>query len=207
MRVAQVTATYPPYHDRMGAIAREYTTRLRLRGYDVHVSRRSATTADQTRATFIACAVRGVGNAALMPSIYPLLGPFDIVHLHYPFFGCAEFVVVQKMRNARQTLVVTYCMDASAAGVKGVAFGVYGRIVLPYVVAHADHILVSSLDYAQNSALASFLGLLDCVEVHRFGVDLDQFCPGTEPTLREQLGISPHEPVLGAVISASPGPQ
>lgn len=189
MTIAQVIAAYPPYLGGMGRVAHQYTTQLRSRGYDVHVfTPRSANI--ELDAPFVH-RLRGVrfGNAAFVPALDLRVRGFDLVHLHYPFFGGAEPLVLGRMVARRPPLVVTYHMDATARGVKGTLFRAHQRLALPFLVSHADRILVSSWDYARASALAQITGALDRVEVHPFGVDLEQFHPGMEPALRASLGI------------------
>ena len=58
-----------------------------------------------------------------------------------------------------------------------------------------DRILVSSFDYAKQSALAE-LDVMDRVEEHPFGVDLNRFHPGEETLLRERHQLPHHLPIL-----------
>ena len=65
------------------------------------------------------------------------------------------------------------------------------------MLARADAVLVSSMDYAEHSALARVRGVLPArVEVHPFGVDLERFHPGEEGELRKSIGMAPEEPIL-----------
>ena len=196
MTIAHVTPTYPPYRGGMGAVANEYATRLRRRGHDVHVFAPQGREADDDNSKLHRLRGVAVGNASVVPSLYRRLRGFDVVHLHYPFFGGAEYVIARKLRQAHQRLIVSYYMDASAAGLKGALFDAYARLVLPQVVARADRILVGSLDYARTSALARFPGLVDRLEEHPYGVDLERFHPGREPALRAQWAIADNEPLL-----------
>jgi glycosyltransferase involved in cell wall biosynthesis len=178
MRIAQVTPVYPPYRGGMARVAFEYAERLRARGHDVDV-----------------CSPRvRAGNAGLLrPSA---LDGFDIVHLHYPFYGGAEPVVRARSSDQISALVVTYHMDATAVGLKGLVFDVHREAVQPWILSHADALLVSSRDYAAASTLAQIEGALDRVEVCPFGVDLDAFHPGAEPELRRASAINAGAPVI-----------
>ena len=180
MRIAQVTPVYPPYRGGMARVAFEYTERLRARGHDVEV-----------------CSPRlRVGNAGLLLSLPSTLADFDIVHLHYPFYGGAEPVAHARSSGQIRALVVTYHMDATAPGLKGTVFDVHRETVQPWILSHADKLLVSSRDYATASALARVEGALEQVEVCPFGVDLDRFHPGAEPALRTALNIDRFSPVM-----------
>lgn len=197
MNIAEVTATCPPYRGGIGAVAHEYAVRLRARGHVVQIftARRHPVEAHEANGVQ---RLRGfaIGNAAVVPALYRRLRAADLVHLHYPFFGGAEWVLLRKMRTPRQPLIVSYYMDATAGGLKGRVFDLYRRVVLPRLVARADRILVSSLDYAQHSALARFPEAAARLEVHPFGVDLDRFHPGSELSLRARLRIEAGETVL-----------
>ena len=156
MRIAQVTPVYPPYRGGMGAVAFEYTERLRALGHTVEVF-------TPRRLRF--------GNAGWMPNL-PFLRGFDVIHLHYPFFGGAEPLTLCPVRS-RTPLVVTYHMDADAPGVKGMIFKTHRALLQPFILAKASKVLVSSLDYAEHSGLASFLKKYpDRVIEMPFGIDV-----------------------------------
>lgn len=187
--IAQIVCTYPPYRGGMGQVAFEYTERLRARGYNVHVftTRQHAAVEDPEYVHRLP-SILHVGNAGVMPSLYRRLSGFDLVHLHYPFYGGAEPVIVRKALRHNQGLVMTYHMDATASGLKGALFGAHRRILLPWIVGRADRILASSDDYLKTSALAEIDGTFDRVEIHPFGIDLDRFHPGTDDEFKRRLG-------------------
>ena len=191
MRIAHVVPTYPPYRGGVGRLAQEYAARLRARGYDVQVftPRYRRAHADEDFVQRLPALLR-IGNAALTPSLVSRLHGFDLVHLHYPFFGGAEPVLLRAWLHRRQPLVVSYHMDAVADGIKGAIFRSHARLVLPRIVHRANRVLVSSHDYAARSALARIPGCLGRVEEHPYGVDTDHFRPGSEPVLRQRLSIT-----------------
>jgi glycosyltransferase involved in cell wall biosynthesis len=178
-------------------VAYEYTERLRRRGHAVQVFTPSYrhTSGDPDYVHRVPPLFH-VGNAAFAPALYGRLDGFDLVHLHYPFFGGSEPTVLRKAITGDHALVTSYYMDAIASGVKGRVFQVHQAIVLPWVLSRSDRVLVSSIDYARHSALAAIAGTLERVETHPFGVDLDRFHPGAEPEMRASLGIAADTPVL-----------
>jgi glycosyltransferase involved in cell wall biosynthesis len=123
-------------------------------------------------------AVLSIGNAGVMPSLYSRLKGFDLVHLHYPFFGGAEPVIVRKALRHDQGLVMTYHMDANASGLRGAIFEAHKQVLFPWIVNRCDRILVSSKDYYASSALAQISSVSDRVEIHPFGVDQKTFFSG-----------------------------
>lgn len=187
--IAQIVCTYPPYRGGMGGVAYDYTERLRERGYNVHVftSRQLGVVEDPEYVHRIPSIIQ-IGNAGVMPSLFRRLSGFDLVHLHYPFYGGAEPVIVRKALRHDQGLVMTYHMDATANGIKGALFNAHRRVLLPWIVGRADRVLVSSDDYAKSSALMDVQGAMDRVEVHPFGIDLHRFRPGKEMEFKQKLG-------------------
>jgi glycosyltransferase involved in cell wall biosynthesis len=100
----------------------------------------------------------------------------DVIHLHYPFFGGAETVAWFKARHSQIPLVISYHMDALGSGWLKWVFAVYGKTACPWILGKADRITVSSLDYAQHSALLAGRHLKKVRELP-FGVD-QRFQPG-----------------------------
>ncbi len=205
MKIAQVVSTYPPYRGGMGAVAHAYTERLRARGHDVHVytPRYRAVQYDPEYVHRVPSPLH-IGNAGVVPSLFSRLKGFDVVHLHYPFFGGAEPVIVRKAIRPDQALVLTYHMDPVARGLKGALFEAHRRALLPWIVSRADRILVSSRDYAASSALSQIPHALDRLEIHPFGVDLERFHPGHDPEFRQSLGIPDGIPVMLFVGALDP---
>jgi glycosyltransferase involved in cell wall biosynthesis len=95
-------------------------------------------------------------------------------------------------------------MDASAGGIRGALFRAHQRVALPLLLAQANRILVSSLDYAHASSAADHLTRLPRVQAQAFGVDSDRFRPGHEPLLRSAIGVAGDEPVLLFVSALDP---
>ena len=181
----------------MGRVAFEYTERLRERGYNVHVftSKQDADAEDPSYVHRIP-SILSIGNGSVMPSLYKRLSGFDLVHLHYPFFGGAEPTIVRKAVRHNQGLVMTYHMDAVAGGMRGALFSAHRRVLFPWLVSRVDRILVSSQDYADTSALAGVKGALDRAEVHPFGIDLERFQPGDVPEIKERFVDGPDTPLM-----------
>lgn len=181
----------------MGRIAFEYTERLRARGHNVHVftPRYEHTEGDPEYVHRVPSPIH-FGNAGVTPSLVRRLSGFDLIHLHYPFFGGAEPVIIGKALRPNQKLVITYHMDAVADGVRGAIFEAHRRLLFPWLMGRAQKILVSSRDYADQSALAKLPGIMERTEVHPFGVDLERFHPGLAPVVRERLQIPDGVPTM-----------
>ena len=115
------------------------------------------------------------GNAAYIPQIQNELDRFDLVHLHYPFFGVANLVRKWKLRNPKKPLVITYHMDTRAPSWKGLFFKYYSKFWMPRILGVADKLLVSSFDYL-NASQARGLHPDKWIELP-FGVDTEKFAP------------------------------
>jgi len=173
MKIAHVTCVYPPYRGGIGNTVKDYTEGLRSKGEDVHVF-----TPNYKRAL-------SWGNAAFMPSLLWRLKGFDIIHLHYPFYGGAFFAALAST-IWKTPLVVTYHMRTEASGWLGFIFKAYRVLLEPYIFGDAQLILASSIDYADSVGLESYP-----VSAQAFSVDAERFIPGNQDALREELGISP----------------
>jgi glycosyltransferase involved in cell wall biosynthesis len=197
MKIAQVVSTYPPYRGGMGAVAFEYTERLRALGHRVHVftPRYEKTVGDPDYIHRVPSPLH-FGNAGVVPSLAFRLKGFDIIHLHYPFFGGAEPLIVRKYLQPRQPLVMTYHMDNKSSGLKNLIFDAHRRAILPWLVERTDLILVSSREYAETCALNSIKGAAEKIKILPFGVDLERFHPGRDNAFRAALGIAMETPLL-----------
>ncbi len=183
MRIAHIVCTYPPYYGGMGSVALEMVSGLIRLGHEVEVftpllnelPEEHLATARRVKPTL------ALGNAAWLPGLVKELAAFDLVHLHYPFFGTAGSVARFRRLYPEKPLVVTYHMDTRAPGWKGLIFKMYNRFWMPRILAAADAITVSSFDYAaQCQAKASFEIQKEKWFEIPFGVDTDRFYPGSK---------------------------
>lgn len=118
------------------------------------------------------------GNAARLSQLPRELDDFDVVHLHYPFFGTAGLVRKWKKRNPHKPLVVTYHMDARAPDWRGLAFKLYAKWYLPKVLGTADALIASSFDFIEHSEAARmYIQHPEKWVELPFGVDTDRFAP------------------------------
>lgn len=115
MRIAHVTATFPPYRGGTGNVCYHNARELARRGHEVHVFTAAVpgAPARELRDGFVAHRLRPLlraGNAPVLPSLLWRLRGFDIVHLHCPFIIGAEFAALATMLH-HIPLVVTYHND------------------------------------------------------------------------------------------------
>ena len=180
----------------MGHVAYEYTQRLRLRGENVHIfTLQLSQSIEDPDYVHRLPPIIHVGNAGVLSSLYKRLSGFDIVHLHYPFFGGAEPVIVRKALRHDQGLCSPIIWITSH-GLRGAIFEAHRRLLFPWLISRADRILVSSEDYLKHCSLQDVPRVLDRVEIHPFGVDLDRFHPGKDEPLRHELNIPVLDPIV-----------
>jgi glycosyltransferase involved in cell wall biosynthesis len=194
LRVAHVTATFPPYRGGTGNVCFQNARELARRGHEVHVFTAAAPGApaaeirDGVAVHRLRPLVRA-GNAPVLPGLLRDLSGFDLVHLHYPFFGGEISALAARLRDT--PLVITYHQDVLLGGPMGwVERGLRltaGRATLR----SAARVLFTSRDYAQASYARPLLrGRTERVGELPNGVDIAQFTPGHAPAeLRARLGL------------------
>ncbi len=200
MRIAQVTATFPPYLAGTGNVCYHNALALAMAGHDVTVftSERPATaTSDPPGITVRRLpALLRLGNASVLPGLLNM-GGFDLVHLHYPFYFGAELVLLRSLVN-RLPYVVTYHQDVLLGGFLRNAATIHHRLLATRVLAGASVVLATSWDYARFSRLGPLVerGVVRVDELPN-GVDSRHFRPDVEVGgLREQYGIGPGDRVI-----------
>jgi glycosyltransferase involved in cell wall biosynthesis len=131
------------------------------------------------------------GNAACLPQVVTRAGDFDLLHVHYPFFGTAELLAVRRWFG-RTRLVLQYQMDVVGVYWKARLFEWHRRFILPFILHAADAIVVTSNDYAASSFLAPRLAALQRqLTVIPAGVDLGSFSPnGDRASARRKVGLA-----------------
>lgn len=207
MRIAHLTATFPPYAGGAGNTAFRFARDQAERGHQVEVFTTPAEgeAPDPGRARVHRIKpLYQYGNAPLIPSLAKIDG-FDVVHLHYPFIFGAELVLAGRLRRARRSaaLLVHYKNQLVAGGRRGALFGVYERTVAPTLIRHADRICILSKEHARSVPyLRRTLERTPerLVEMPN-GVDAELFAPGSNPKLRTKLGIP--EDAVAAVFVAT----
>ncbi|MDO8581576.1 MAG: glycosyltransferase family 4 protein [bacterium] len=191
MRIAHLVSTFPPYYGGMGNAVFGMAQESAKRGHEVTVLTAKQESGIRNKgdrsiipnSLFIIRRLRSFGrwgNAAFLPQLFWMLDDYDIVHLHYPFFGGAEAAALwraSQLKRGRQ-LVVTYHMDAIADGWLGRVFAWHNRFILPSILSLADRIIVTSFDYAEHSLLKQYESRVKnkMVEIP-LGVDTERFTP------------------------------
>lgn len=201
MRIAQVTATFPPYLAGTGYVAYYQSRELARLGHEVHVltaASKSDGDNDHPEGVYMhhLSALTRIGNAPLLPGLLNLQA-FDIVHLHYPFISGAELTWAA-CRRREMPYLVNYHNDLIGVGLRKLIFNTYKRLFSELVLGHAATILAVTLDHAQNCQATSIFQKYDLpVEELNNGVDVEHFTPHWDGNfIRNKLGIAAKSKVI-----------
>ncbi|NTU99373.1 glycosyltransferase family 4 protein [Candidatus Falkowbacteria bacterium] len=185
MKVAHIVCVFPPYKGGMGNSALCYAREMAERAHDITVFtpayRQAGNGTETSNYQFKVRHIRplfSIGNAAVLPQLIFALKGYDVLHLHYPFYGSAFFVWLHAKLNPRTRLVVHYHMDSLSPGFKGFVFKFLQKMIWPLVFKRSDLVTAASLDYVANSQIKDYYS--DQPEKFKeipFGVDLERFLP------------------------------
>lgn len=201
MKIAQVTPIYPPALGGIGKVAHDYTQALFELGHAVEVFtvleeqtsniRRSTSTILSRKDMFETQPkinkFKGIfrhGHAAIIPSLLWKLRGFDVIHLHFPFYGSDLFVALAAF-IWRTPLVITYHMRNKAHGWLRFLFLVH-KLWEWFIFSRASAVMVSSKEYADSVKLKHRR-----LTVMPFWVDTDKFYPYGKQEARHQLCMPP----------------
>ncbi|MCK4744587.1 glycosyltransferase family 4 protein [Candidatus Parcubacteria bacterium] len=183
MRIASITCVFPPYKGGIGNVALSNAEELKKRGAEIVVFTPRAFLLDKKIPTLVRVKklfpVLKYGNAAILSQFAWQLKNFDIIHLHYPFFGSAEIVwLLKKFNKIKAKLIITYHMDVVGSGLLGKFFQLHSEFLMQRILNSADKIIVSSFDYAEHSNIKNiFKKYSDKFAEVSFSVDLNRFHP------------------------------
>jgi glycosyltransferase involved in cell wall biosynthesis len=194
LRIAHISATFPPYYAGTGNVCFHNARVLAKRGHDVRVIAPiwpgTIWNPPQVAVHRLDTRIR-VGNASILKGVVRRLDNLDLIHLHLPFIGTAEQVaLLAKIR--RIPLVVTYHNDLIGTGLRGIQFIGYQRLVVPTILGVAQRICVVTQGHA---AASKGLGKLVASNDKRLtvmpnGVDTTKFKDSdNRHVIRQMMGI------------------
>lgn len=206
LKVAHVTATFPPYRGGTGNVCYNNARELVQLGHEVHVFTATVENAPKLEIKEGVTVHRlrpllRIGNAPVLPGLLTALHNFDIVHLHYPFFG-GELTTFSAWVT-RIPLVITYHQDVFLRGWMALVEKIIRQVASRLTLRFATRLLFTSLDYGKASYVRTLLrGREDRIGALPNGVDTKRFVPGTAlPTLQTLHGIGPEDKVALLVAS------
>jgi glycosyltransferase involved in cell wall biosynthesis len=204
LRIAHLTATFPPYPGGAGNTCYRFAKGQAERGHRVEVFTAPAEGEPPDPGRAVVHRIDpplAIGNAPLIPSLTRIEG-FDVIHLHYPFIFGAELTLAGRVRRSRrrQALLIHYKNRLIGKGGRKLAFEAYERVVAPLLVRAADRVCVLSADHASSVPYLRRTAAGDpgkLVEMPN-GVDTEHFAPGPDASgVRRSLGIPE-----GALVAA-----
>jgi glycosyltransferase involved in cell wall biosynthesis len=203
LRVAHLTATFPPYLGGAGTVCWHTAAGLAERGHRVEVFTAAAGGAapEFPAPVHRLDPVLAIGNAPLLPRLARLRG-YDVVHLHYPFIFGTELVLLGRLRSREAALVVSYHNNLIGEGLRRPLFRAYEESWGRLLVRRADRICVVSDAHARTvpQLRAAARRRPETLAVVPNGVDLTAFAPGPAAGVREEYGI-PAGSVLAVFVA------
>lgn len=180
MKIAHVVATFPPHIGGMGQVALEEAKRLVAAGHEVTIFtlNHGATYADNIAGVTVVHLWTPLrfGNAGWVPQLAWRLYGFDLIHLHYPWYGGAEWVWFAS-KILRIPYIVTYHMDAAPVGViKKLVQWAYDAIWPEVIVRGAAKVIAVDRGHLAASVFGSALPAKKVSELYN-GVDTTVFTP------------------------------
>jgi glycosyltransferase involved in cell wall biosynthesis len=205
MRIAHVTATFPPYWGGTGNVCYYNARELSRQGHEMHVftaSVQGAPAEENIQGVFVhrLKPLFQFGNAPFLPGLVKLKG-FDIIHLHYPFFG-GELTAIAACFQ-KTPLVITYHQDVHLSGILRIIERLLRSTTSRWVLRSAEQILFTSLDYSQSSYARQLLhGQESQIGELPNGVDPQHFWPGNPSILlAEKYRSSDNDKIVLLVAS------
>lgn len=126
-----------------------------------------------------------IGDAGITPVLSSKLKGFDLVHLHYPFYGGAEWVL-PAIKKAGAELVVTYHMDAAPSGWLKKSFQKIYDLIFPRRIFKAAKKVIG-VDEEYLAAAGFYKSVKDKLSIVANGVDANIFKP--QPADLNYLGL------------------
>ncbi|MFH1111907.1 MAG: glycosyltransferase family 4 protein [Patescibacteria group bacterium] len=195
MKVAQLTCVWPPYGGGIGKVALEYSKILsanhQVTVFTPRYNKNQPITQLAGVQVELLPSILKIGNAAFLPQLISKLNKFDIVHLHYPFFGVHELLAMSQQSK----MIISYHMVPEATGLKGWLFNIDCQWTEKKFAKMANIWIVSSEDYAEN-IVRPRLGNSAMIKILFFGIS-DKFIPGVKSVaLLQKLNIKNNTPVV-----------
>lgn len=183
MKIASVVCTYPPYKGGIGTAASNLRKIFAGTDFEIHTftpdyGLETDKEEDQKNKIERIKPLFKFGNGAFLPKLFFCLRDFDVIYLHYPFFGGAELVYLFKLLNPRKRLIIHYHMDVVGLSPLARLLSLPSCFIFSQLFKKADLIITASLDYIKRGSLRDIYKKYS----HKFKqvpyvVDIDRFRP------------------------------
>lgn len=201
MKIAQVCSTFPPYQGGMGNVCYNISKQLAKAGHLVEVftpktSQKTEMNRYENFKVVYLDSIFSVGNAGIIPSLFFALRGFDVIHLHYPFFG-GDWFVYAASKYFKIPYIITYHQDVIGnSSLKKFIFKIYNSIFQRSIINGSSHVLALSLDHIMNSQIRQIVNMPNKVIVVPNGIDPSSFQGAPKEDVRKKYGIQEGELVI-----------
>lgn len=181
MRIRHVACIAPPRLGGIGTAALRQVDELRARGHQAELVVPCNAKEEQKTGVHGWPVWYAWGNAACFKHSKDIWKDIDVLHLHYPFYGAAEQILLAKKPSV--PVVLSFHMDAQANDWREWVFRAHRVLAQPWIVRHVDRVIVASRDYANTSSLRTFMRHYpDRIHEIPFFVDEQAFFPKEKPS-------------------------
>ncbi len=182
MKIAQLVCSFPPYPGGMGQsawrigeiLSQEHSvttftlSNQKIKNYEI---------SNNQKIVYLRPLIRS-GHGGLPFSLLFSLNKFDIIYLHYPFFGVSEILKLFLIFKPKKKVVIHYHMDTPKLSFFKKILALPDNISKNILFKKSDKIFISSLDYARSSNLSKYLlEKKNKIKEIPFGIDLEIFKP------------------------------
>ena len=176
-RIAHIVSTFPPTLGGMGVVCREEVKGLVGSGYEVDVytldGKIKEEDVERGYRVFRSKTWFKFGDAGAILALCLKLRKYDLVHLHFPFYGSMHMVWLAKVLF-KQKYIVTYHMDVELKGVKKFLQKIYDKLFVGKVLSNAEKVITVDRGHLENSTFFKYIDKEKIVENFN-GVDEKKF--------------------------------
>lgn len=196
MRIAHVTATFPPYWAGTGNVAYHNARLLHERNHQVTVftaeGRHDGATTFPFEVERLPAVLR-LGNAPLTLGLVTRLRGFDLIHLHYPYIFGSELTLLAAKRYGTPVVLTYHNQLRDRTVVKNVLFRAYNLAFERAALRSATAIFAVRRDHL----LSIHPGLAGTCRIREIpnGVDTAVFTPTERDHARRELGLPLEAPI------------
>lgn len=161
MKIAHIVCVFPPYKGGIGKSAHDFASMMSSVGneVDIYTPLYSSFEAREEYSKLKIHRVKSffkLGNGAFIPRLFFELKKYDLIYLHYPFFGGAEIVWLFGIFNKKTKIILHYHMDVMGLSLLFRILSIPSKLIERKLLKRADLITVGSLDYLEGSQIKNY---------------------------------------------------
>lgn len=160
MKIAEIISRFPPDVGGMGSVCLQNARELARRGHDVTVftvdykSGYKDENQDFKVVRLSSPFIYGAGG--VFPHLYSKLRSFDLVHLHYPFFGGAEYVYLSSLLRGQPYFLTYHCDAFGDSPLRSTIIRAYEALLLKSILHRAGSIGALTREHLQSRRSAGW---------------------------------------------------